>query len=143
MAEQTNPEWTEADFARARSASEVHGKEFADGMVKNGVVVRKVSDLEINDEAMGLIVFGLARECHEFALSRGIASHSVEDQLPLVFSVLGSNMSDLLDVRDVVTGDATCLAALNIGFSDEGYRRLADTAKDRMAGAVDSDCRVV
>ena len=29
-----NPEWTEADFARARPASEVHGKAFAAGLVR-------------------------------------------------------------------------------------------------------------
>lgn len=29
-----NPEWTEEDFARARPASEVHGKEFAAAMIR-------------------------------------------------------------------------------------------------------------
>jgi uncharacterized protein (DUF4415 family) len=29
-----SPEWTEADFARARPASEVHGKAFAAGLVR-------------------------------------------------------------------------------------------------------------
>lgn len=29
-----NPEWTEEDFARARPASEVHGLEFALGMIR-------------------------------------------------------------------------------------------------------------
>ena len=29
-----NPEWSDADFARARPASEVHGKAFAAGLVR-------------------------------------------------------------------------------------------------------------
>lgn len=99
-----------------------------------------VSDLKVSDhEAVSRIVFGLARECHEFALSSGIPSHSVEDQLPLVFGVLNGNTGNLLDARVVPASGAADLAALRIDFSPEGYRFLAEAAKDRMAGAVHVD----
>jgi hypothetical protein len=92
-----------------------------------------VSALKINNESMDLIVRSLALEAHDFALSNGITSHSVEDQLPLVFSVLNSHLSDILDIRDVPAGDATSLAGISIRFSNEGYRLLASAAKDRVA----------
>lgn len=98
-----------------------------------------VSELKFDNEAMGLIVLGLALEVHEFALARGIPSHSVDHQLPLVFGVLDGNLSHLLDARDVPALDASCLAALSIGFSDKGYRLLADAAKDRVANSIYRD----
>lgn len=96
-----------------------------------------VSKLKFDDESMRLIVLSLAREVHHFALSRGIASHSVEHQLPLVFSILDSKASYLIDTSDVVTGEASCIAAVRIAFSDKGYRLLACAAKDRVANIVD------
>ena len=97
----------------------------------------KVSELKINDESMNLIVRGLALEAHDFALSSGIPSHSVEHQLPLVFGVLDCYRSHLLDIQDVVAVNASSLPGLSIRFSDEGYRLLASAAKDRVASAVD------
>ncbi|MFA7647851.1 MAG: hypothetical protein WCY15_12855 [Phenylobacterium sp.] len=102
-------------------------------------MARKASELKFDNEAVGLIVLGLALEAHEFALARGIPSHSIDDKLPLVFGVLDGHLSHLLDVRDVPARDTSCLAALSIGFSDEGYRLLAAAAKDRVANAIDRD----
>jgi hypothetical protein len=99
----------------------------------------KVSELKFDDEAMGFIVRGLALEAHEFALARGVFSHSVDHQLPLVFGILNGKLSHLLDLRDVPAGGASCLAAIRIGFSDEGYRLLADAAKDGAASPIYGD----
>lgn len=97
-----------------------------------------VSDLKItDDEAMSLIVLSLATERHELALARGILSRLVEHQLPLVFGILNGNPGDLLDVVPVPASGASCIAAVHIRFSQEGYRRLAEAAKDRVAGTVD------
>ena len=96
-----------------------------------------VSELEVNNESIGLLVLGIARECHDLALSRGIPSHSVEDQLPLVFSVFDSNLRDLLRFREIPAAGTPCLAAIAMTFSPEGYRRAASAAKDRMANSVD------
>lgn len=96
----------------------------------------KISELQVNDKSVALIVRSLALEVHNFATSRGIPSHSVEDQLPLVFSVVDSHLSDLLDFRDIPAGDTTSLAGISIGFSDEGYRLAARAAKDGVAGVI-------
>lgn len=96
----------------------------------------RASELQINDEAMGPIVLGLALECHEFALASGIPSQSVDDQLPLVFGVLDRHLRDILNIRNVPAVGTSCLSGLRIGFSDEGYRLTAKAAKDRMANAV-------
>ena len=101
-----------------------------------------VSDLALNDESVSLMIHSLALECHEFALASGILSHSVEDHLPLVFSVLDGNSGDLLDFVSVITPDAPCIASLTVRFSDEGYAMAARAAKDRMANAVDGDTDV-
>lgn len=98
-----------------------------------------ISEIQFNDESMLLIVFGIALECHDFALSRGISSHSVEDQLPLVFSVLDGHLSCLLNISDIATVGTTSVAGLTICFSNEGYRFLTDTAKNRVADSIDGD----
>lgn len=36
MSDRDNPEWTEQDFARARSATQVHGKAMARQLVRQG-----------------------------------------------------------------------------------------------------------
>ena len=95
-----------------------------------------VSSLQFDDEAVSHIVLSLAREAHEFALASGIASSSVDDQLQLVLSILDGHLADLLDVRHVPAGDASCLAAIRVGFSNKGYRLLASAAKDRVASPV-------
>jgi len=97
----------------------------------------KLSQLEINDKSMGLIVRSLALEVHKFCLSSGILSHSVEDQLPLVFSVLDRNFSDLIDFCDIPAGDASGFAGLVIRFSEKGYRTIAEAAKNRVTDLVD------
>lgn len=99
----------------------------------------KISQLQIDDEAMRRIVFGLARECYDFALARDIPSLSIEDQLPLVAGILDSYPRRLVDIRSVPATGATSFAALTIRFSDEGYRFLAQAAKDRMLDIVDGD----
>lgn len=99
-----------------------------------------VSELQVSDDkSIGLIVLSLARECHDFALSSGIPSHSVDHQLSLVFCILSRYASHLLNFRDVVAGDAPGLASLEIGFSDKGYLFLASAAKDRVAKAIDGN----
>jgi hypothetical protein len=102
-----------------------------------------VSNLKFNDESMNLIVLGLARECHDFATSRGITSHSVEHQLPLVFSILNCQSGDLLNVFDTSARLTTSIAAVSVSFSDEGYRRIAETAKNRMINSINSDTYIV
>ena len=98
-----------------------------------------VSGLKIDDEGIRAIMFGLASECHEFAASRGIPSKAIEDQLTLVLDVLSDLGRDLIDCRPVPAGGASCLAAMTIGLSPEGYRRVASAAKDRIARSVDLD----
>ncbi|WP_375553366.1 hypothetical protein [Roseovarius mucosus] len=98
-----------------------------------------VSKLQLNNEGFTALMLGIAGECHEFALSRGIPSHSVEDQLPLVFGVFDGDFRDLLDIREVPTRDASGLASVSIGFSPEGYRRAAEAAKNRVANPIDVD----
>jgi len=97
----------------------------------------KVSELEINDKSMGLIVRSLALEVHKFCLSSGVFSHSVEDQLPLVFSVLDRHLSDLIDFCDIPAGGASGFAGLVIRFSEKGYRTIAEAAKNRVTDLVD------
>lgn len=98
-----------------------------------------VSQLQINDEGFEALMLGIARECHEFALSRGIPSHSIEDQLPLVFGVFNGDFRDLLDIREVPAVGASCLASVTVRFSPEGYRRAAEAAKNRVANPIDVD----
>tara|TARA_R110002124_G_scaffold287223_1_gene471730 strand:- start:1414 stop:1710 length:297 start_codon:yes stop_codon:yes gene_type:complete len=95
-----------------------------------------VSNLQINDESMRFIVRSLALEAHDFAISSDIPSHSVEHQLPLIFSILNSHSGNILDIRDVPTSDASSLAGISIRFSNEGYRLAASAAKDRVASVV-------
>jgi hypothetical protein len=102
----------------------------------------KVSELQINAEAMMLIVRSLAVETHNLAASRGIAHGSVDDQLPLVLGIIDSSPSYLLAIRDVPTSDTACLAAVSIRFSDKGYRLLAPAAKDRVANSADGNGNV-
>lgn len=47
-----NPEWTEADFARARPASEVHGKEFAASMIRKRAVPSPSNGFDSNTWAV-------------------------------------------------------------------------------------------
>jgi len=96
-----------------------------------------VSDLKINDKAVSRIALGLAGECHNLALARGVTGGAVKDHLPLVFSVLDGRIGDLLLVSPVSTGCASELAAIRIGFCPLGYRRIAEAAKDRVADAID------
>jgi hypothetical protein len=98
-----------------------------------------VTALPLNDESVRLIVHSLALECHEFALSCGILSRSVESQLKLVGRAFSDYGNDLLQVRHVPTTDASCVASIVIGFSNEGYRRVARAAKNRVAHSVDGD----
>lgn len=106
-------------------------------------ITMDVSKLHIDDESMGLIVRSLALECHDFALLSGIPSHSVEDQLPLVFSVINSHGGDLLNISDVPAAKASDIAAIRVSFSNKGYLRLARAAKNRVAGAVNVDANII
>ena len=95
-----------------------------------------ISQLQIDDESMDFIVRSLARETHDFALSRGIPSKSIDDHLPLVFGIVESQSSDLLDIRNVPASRATDIAGIRISFSNEGYGLLASAAKDRVTNLV-------
>jgi hypothetical protein len=101
-----------------------------------------VSDLKLNDESVSLIILSLALECHNFAVSRGIPSHSVESQLHLVGDVFTRYSDHLLDVVSVLTPDAPSLAAINVRFSNEGYGRIAGAAKDRIVRTFEGDANV-
>lgn len=101
-----------------------------------------VSGLEINSEVVTLIVLSLALETHNFALSRGIPSVSVESQLELVFGVLDCKISDLLDFGNVAAIDATCVGGISVRFSNIGYRSVALATKNAMAVAFDRDANV-
>ncbi|KIN75512.1 hypothetical protein [Sulfitobacter guttiformis] len=102
-----------------------------------------VSELHIDNKSVGLIVRSLAVECHDFAVLSGIPSHSVEHQLPLVFGVLDSHGSDLLNVSDIPAVNTSDIAAIHISFSNEGYLSLARAAKNRVADAADVDANIV
>jgi hypothetical protein len=97
----------------------------------------EVSELQINDKAMMLIMRSLALEAHDFAASCGIPHGSVEDQLSLVFGVIHRHLNDLLEVRNVPATDTADVAAIRIGFSNVGYRLAAQAAKDQVARLVD------
>ena len=92
-----------------------------------------VSQLKFNDESVRLIVGSLALECHHFAASCGISHQTVDHELSLDLGVLDGQIGDLFHIINVPAVDASCLASIRIAFSNEGYRRLADAAKDRVA----------
>ena len=101
-----------------------------------------VSQLEINDEAVALIINSLALECHDFALASGIPSGSVDLQLPGVLDVFSDLSHHLIDCRAVVTESAPCIANITLGLSNVGYRLMAQAAKDRVAHVADGDANV-
>ena len=101
-----------------------------------------VSQLKFNDESVRLIMGSLALECHHFAASRGVSHQAVDHELNLDLGVLDSQLGDLFHVVHVPAVDASCLASIRIAFSNEGYRRLADAAKDRMALAFNGERNV-
>ena len=103
----------------------------------------EIVELEINDESVLRIVLGLALECHEFVARSGVTDHSVQQYLPMVLGVLDRNAGDLLDCVEVSTLGASDLSALQISFSEEGYRSLAVAAKDVVAGSINGDARIV
>lgn len=98
-----------------------------------------VSELQVNDEAVRLVVFSLALEAHHFALTRGLLSQSVEHQLPLVLGIIDSHLSDLLNVVSVPAVRASDIAAVRVGFSQEGYRLAAEAAKNGVDDTIDGD----
>ena len=99
----------------------------------------EVAAIKVNGEGIRFLMLCLAREVHEFAVSRDISHGAVEDQLPFVFGELNRNLGDILDIRCVPARDASSLSTLNIHFSYPTYRRVALAAKDRAAGVVDGD----
>ena len=98
-----------------------------------------VSNLEINDETIALIINSIALECHAFALSRGIPSGSADLQLNLVFEIFVDYSHHLIDSRVVPTGGTSCIAAITLVLSNEGYGLIAQAAKDRVAYAANGD----
>lgn len=101
-----------------------------------------VSELEFNDESVGLIVRSLALEAHHFALSRGVLETSVEDQLQLVFRILDGQIGDLLDVFDVPAVNASCIGSIALRFSDEAYLGLTLAAQNAVVHSFDGDANV-
>ena len=99
----------------------------------------EILELKVDDEGVREIVLGLARECHDFAATRDVTHLSVEEYLPFVFGELDGKLGDLFDVSDVPAVDTPDIATISIRFSDEGYRRLAEAAKDRVARSIDGD----
>lgn len=92
-----------------------------------------LSELQVNSEAMSLVALRLAGEVHEFAAARGIAQGSVEDHLPFVLGVICDHLADFILVGPVVASGASGLTC-RVGFVPEVYRRIAEAAKDRLAG---------
>lgn len=98
-----------------------------------------VSELEVGDESVAILVRSIALECHDLALSRGIPSESVELQLPLVLGVFGDYSRDLILACPVATSGAAEISAIKFSFIPLGYRAFANAAKDRVLRAVDAD----
>ena len=88
-----------------------------------------VSELDVNDEAMIRIAFGLARECHDFATKSGIPERAVEGYLGVCFNKLSRNLHDFVLISPVITDGASKLS-LSISFNPAVYRRMAEAAKN-------------
>ena len=97
-----------------------------------------VADLDFNDESVSLLMERLARELDEFVALESVLHADVEEPLGFVLDIPEGNIRDPLDVRKVVAS-GTPGFALHIGFSPEGYRRLAEAAKNCMRPAIDID----
>jgi hypothetical protein len=94
--------------------------------------------LKVNNKTICLVALRLALECHDFAASRGISHHSIEDQLGFVLRELDGNVCHLIDIIPVVAGDASRLSlCIQLSFSGVGYRRMAEAAKNRVTGSID------
>lgn len=98
-----------------------------------------LSEIQFDDEGIRLVLHGLAREVYDAAPFHGVPDVPIEEKLCLVLGALGGDFDGLIEVGVVPTGNATDLWSLRVGFSNEGYRRLARTAKDRMAGSIDGN----
>ena len=88
-----------------------------------------VSELDVNDEAMSRIAFGLARECHDFAAKSGIPDRAVKGYLGVCFNELSRNLHDFVLISPVITDGASKLS-LSISFSPAVDRRTAEAAKN-------------
>ena len=102
-----------------------------------------VSDLEVNDESMRAIMFGIAVECQELPALRHIPSETVQLKLGVFFGEFDSRQYGIIEVSPVPAEHTADILALRIGFSPAGYRRLAEAAKDWMARAADGDADAV
>jgi hypothetical protein len=98
-----------------------------------------VSELLFDDKAVPLIVGSLSLEAHNAAFLRGVTGGTIEDQLPLVFSILDGHLSDLLDVRHVPTTQATCFASVVFGVSSKAYGRFALAAQNGEADLINAN----
>lgn len=92
--------------------------------------------LNINDEGIDRVVFGLALECHEWCLARGIPSESAEAHRLHALAVILKHRTDVLEVRLCPTGGAAKFGIVT-GFSEAGYRLAAKTAKDWLVLPID------
>ena len=92
-----------------------------------------LSELDVNHEAVGLIVDRLAAELDEFASARRLGHLAVEVKRGLVLDVLASEASNLILCGPVVASGASGLA-IRLAFNPEAYRRAAEAANDRAVG---------
>jgi len=100
-----------------------------------------VRSLKIDDESVRLIVFSLASELQDFLFRNGVSEVPIVSQLEFVMSVLGSDSRRLLDITDVPTTNASDIASIRVRFSNEGYRFLANAAKDAAAVTFNIDAK--
>lgn len=111
--------------------------------MKKRVLTRSdLAALPVNGESAVLIARCLAAECEDFALASGVAHGSIEGYLHFVHGVIQRSLCNFLDVRDVPARGASCIAAVDVFFSYEGYRCAAEAAKNAIAGVVDGDADV-
>lgn len=88
-----------------------------------------LSELEVNNETILLVAGRLAAELEDFAAASGVSGCLVEPQLANACDVLSGNFHDLILVGPIVTGGTSALS-IRIGFNPQGYRRIAEAAKD-------------
>lgn len=95
-----------------------------------------ISELNVNNETIGLVAARLAAELHDFAATRNIGHSVVEAELSSLNGKLFSDGHDLIKVGPVVASSTTGLA-VRIAFDPVAYLAIAQSAKDRMAGRLE------
>lgn len=99
----------------------------------------EASQLKLNDKSIVWLVQSLAFEVHHFAVTGNLGHFDAGQLCETVLRELEGHLGDLLDVRCVATGKASCIGSVTVRFSDEVYWRVAKAAKNRVLNIVDGD----